>query len=78
MRCENYASPLMIKSLHKYLTILIVALTSCLASSAAVNVTASLDSASILMGRVDTLRLFVERDANRQGVFPLFNKVPQG
>lgn len=78
MHCEIYASPLMIKSLHKYLIILFFAITSCLASSAAVNVTASLDSASILMGRVDTLRLLVERDANRQGVFPLFNKVPQG
>ncbi len=68
----------MFKSLHKYLTFLFVALTACFASSAAVTVTASLDSTSILMGRVDTLRLFVERDANRQGVFPLFNKVPEG
>ncbi|MDE5841013.1 MAG: hypothetical protein K2H49_08850, partial [Muribaculaceae bacterium] len=40
--------------------------------------TASLDSASILMGRVDTLRLFVERDADRQGVFPLFNRMGPG
>ncbi|MDE7421289.1 MAG: hypothetical protein K2N35_13905 [Muribaculaceae bacterium] len=38
-------------------------------------VTAALDSTTILMGRIDTLRLFVERDADRQGVFPLFNKI---
>ncbi len=68
----------MIKSFYKYLALLIVALTSWQASFSAVKVTASLDSASIMMGRVDTLRLIVERDADRQGVFPLFNKVPHG
>ncbi|MDE6022541.1 MAG: hypothetical protein K2G13_03460 [Muribaculaceae bacterium] len=42
-----------------------------------VTVTASLDSTSIMMGRIDTLRLFVQREADRQGVFPLFNKASQ-
>ncbi len=46
--------------------------------SSAVKVTASLDSASIMMGRVDTLRLIVDRDESTQGVFPLFNKVMPG
>lgn len=46
-----------------------------LPSAAQVKLTASLDSASIMMGRVDTLRLIVERDVDRQGVFPLFNKI---
>ena len=68
----------MIQSLRKYLTFFIVAMMSFCSSYAAVNVTASLDSASILMGRVDTLRLFVERDADRQGVFPLFNRMGPG
>ncbi|MDE7346159.1 MAG: hypothetical protein K2N48_05415 [Muribaculaceae bacterium] len=45
---------------------------------ASVKVTASLDSASIMMGRVDTLRLIVDREAAVQGVFPLFNKVMPG
>lgn len=68
----------MSKSVYKYLTIVILALACHLTSVADVKVTASLDSASILMGRVDTLRLFVERDADRQGVFPLFNKLGPG
>jgi len=38
-------------------------------------VTASLDSAVILMGRIDTLRLIVERDADIQGAFPLLDKL---
>ncbi len=41
----------------------------------AVKVTASLDSAVILMGRIDTLRLIVERDADIQGAFPLLDKL---
>ena len=45
---------------------------------ASVKVTASLDSASIMMGRVDTLRLIVDRDAAAQGVFPLFNRTSPG
>lgn len=45
---------------------------------ASVKVTASLDSASIMMGRIDTLRLIVDRDAGTQGLFPLFNKVGPG
>ena len=53
-------------------------MTAFCSSYAAVNVTASLDSASILMGRVDTLRLIVERDVAQQGVFPLFNKLAPG
>lgn len=47
-------------------------------AAASVKVTASLDSATILMGRIDTLRLIVERDAAVQGVFPLFNKAGHG
>lgn len=38
-----------------------------------VKVTASLDSASIMMGRIDTLRLIVERDISQQGAFPILN-----
>lgn len=69
----------MIKSICKYLAICIFVVVCHLQSFADVKVTASLDSTSILMGRVDTLRLFVERDADRQGVFPLFNKIgPNG
>lgn len=68
----------MIQSICKYLTIFVVAVACHFSSLADVKVTASLDSASILMGRIDTLRLFVERDADRQGVFPLFNKMGPG
>ncbi|MDE5998122.1 MAG: hypothetical protein K2G77_07940 [Muribaculaceae bacterium] len=60
------------------MTIFFVALVCHLGAFADVKVTASLDSASILMGRIDTLRLFVDRDADRQGVFPLFNKIGPG
>ena len=55
-----------------------MALTLSMPVSSAVKVTASLDSASIMMGRVDTLRLIVDRDESTQGVFPLFNKVTPG
>ncbi|MDE6562113.1 MAG: hypothetical protein K2K75_12090 [Muribaculaceae bacterium] len=68
----------MIQSIYKYLAIFIFAVVCHSHSFADVKVTASLDSASILMGRVDTLRLFVDRDANRQGVFPLFNRMNPG
>lgn len=68
----------MIKSICKYLALFIFAVVCHLQSHADVKVTAALDSASILMGRVDTLRLFVDREANRQGVFPLFNKIGPG
>ncbi|MDE6018117.1 MAG: hypothetical protein K2G85_04815 [Muribaculaceae bacterium] len=68
----------MFKSIHKYLTVAFVVLSCFLSARAAVNVTASLDSATILMGRIDTLRLIVERDADRQGIFPLFNKIQSG
>ncbi len=68
----------MSKSIFKYLAILVVAVVCHSRSLADVQVTAALDSASVLMGRVDTLRLFVERDADRQGVFPLFNKMTPG
>lgn len=67
----------MIQSLKKYLTISLLALSFHVAAFADVQVTASLDSASVLMGKIDTLRLFVQRDADRKGVFPLFNKVDQ-
>lgn len=68
----------MIQSIYKYVTFFFVALVCHLGAFADVKVTASLDSASILMGRIDTLRLFVDRDADRQGVFPLFNKMGPG
>ena len=69
----------MIKSICKYLALFLVAVVCNFSSFADVKVTAALDSTSILMGRIDTLRLFVERDADRQGVFPLFNKIgPNG
>lgn len=66
------------KSLLKYLTIALLVFVVGLPSKADVKVTASLDSASILMGRIDTLRIVVERDANREGVFPLFHKIARG
>ncbi|MDE6480067.1 MAG: hypothetical protein K2L45_07325 [Muribaculaceae bacterium] len=61
------------------MALFLVAVVCNFSSFADVKVTAALDSTSILMGRIDTLRLFVERDADRQGVFPLFNKIgPNG
>ncbi len=68
----------MIQSFRKYLALVLIAVSFTFSSFAAVTLTASLDSASIMMGRVDTLRLFVERDADRQGVFPLFNRLGPG
>lgn len=69
----------MIQTFRKYFALFLVAVACVLPSFASVKVTASLDSASILMGRIDTLRIFVERDADRQGVFPLFNNMgPSG
>lgn len=69
----------MIKSICKYFAFLVIAIGCHFASLADVKVTAALDSASILMGRIDTLRIFVERDADRQGVFPLFHAMgPRG
>lgn len=62
-------------SFNKYFASLIVALMSTLAAFPSVKVTASLDSAKIIMGRVDTLRLIVERDKDVQGMFPLFRNV---
>ncbi|MDE6341303.1 MAG: hypothetical protein K2K93_03205, partial [Muribaculaceae bacterium] len=67
----------MIHSFRKYCISLLLALTCLLPARAGVKVTASLDSASIMMGRVDTLRLIVERDAAEQGAFPLISKIPQ-
>lgn len=68
----------MMQPFRKYLTLLLVALAYSMSAVASVKVTASLDSASILMGRVDTLRLIVDRDASTQGVFPLFHKMAPG
>lgn len=62
----------------KYIALLLLILSFGLNASAQVKVTASLDSATVLMGRIDTLRLFVDRDVARQGVFPLFNKLSAG
>lgn len=68
----------MIRLIRKYLALLLMVVSFESQSSADVRVTASLDSASILMGRVDTLRLIVERDADKQGVFPILNKLGPG
>lgn len=62
----------------KHIALLLLLLSFGLAVKAQVRVTASLDSATVLMGRIDTLRLFVDRDADRQGVFPLFNRLSAG
>lgn len=62
-------------SINKFLTLCLVILSMHLPAVADVTVTASLDSTSIMMGRIDTLRLIVQRDADRQGAFPLFNKI---
>lgn len=64
--------------LSKYIAIFLLAAFATFGVAAEVKVTASLDSASILMGRVDTLRLFVDRDAASQGVFPLLHKIAPG
>ena len=67
------------KTYRRYWAPVVAALAFSMPAVASVKVTASLDSASIMMGRVDTLRLIVDRDAATQGVFPLFNKVgPSG
>lgn len=68
----------MFKSFRKYLALFFAGLALSMPVAASVKVTASLDSASIMMGRVDTLRLIVDREASVQGVFPLFNKVAPG
>lgn len=68
----------MMKSVHKYLALILAAVAISLPAVASVKVTASLDSASIMMGRVDTLRLIVDREAGVQGVFPLFHKLTPG
>ncbi len=67
----------MIHSFRKYFISLILAVTCLMPVRGAVKVTASLDSASIMMGRIDTLRLMVERDVAEQGAFPLISKIPQ-
>lgn len=69
------------QSFRKYLASglwLLIILAFSTSTAASVKVTASLDSASIMMGRIDTLRLIVDREAAVQGVFPLFNKVAPG
>lgn len=68
----------MIKLSLKYIVCLLAIVVGSLHSKADVKVTASLDSASIMMGRIDTLRIIVDRDADRQGAFPLFSKSAGG
>lgn len=68
----------MLQSFRKYLALVLMTVAACMPAVASVKVTASLDSASIMMGRVDTLRLIVDRDAATQGAFPLFNKMSPG
>lgn len=65
----------MIRSFSKYVVALMATVSVTLPAVSAVKVTASLDSARIIMGRVDTLRLIVDRDKNVQGMFPLFRNV---
>ncbi len=60
------------------MALLFAALAIYMPAVASVKVTAALDSASIMMGRIDTLRLIVDREAGVQGVFPLFNKMAPG
>lgn len=68
----------MMQSFRKYVASALVALAFSMPAVASVKVTASLDSAKIMMGRVDTLRLIVDRESAIQGVFPIFNKVAPG
>lgn len=68
----------MIRSVSKHIILPILALLISIPAFAQLQLSASLDSASIMMGRVDTLRLIVQRDADTQGVFPLFHKVVPG
>ena len=68
----------MMKSYLKYLALFLAAVAFYVPGVASVKLTAALDSASIMMGRVDTLRLIVDREESVQGVFPLFNKVGPG
>lgn len=64
----------MFRLLRKYLILILLTFSVSLPVMAQVRVTASMDSAVILMGRIDTLRIIVDRDANRKGAFPLLNK----
>lgn len=68
----------MIKSISKYIASVLLVIACAFNMMSQVSVVASLDSASMLMGRIDTLRVFVERDADRQGVFPLLHKIAPG
>lgn len=68
----------MFHSIRKYIVVFLLVMLSGITAYGQVQVTASLDSASILMGRVDTLRLIVQRDADKQGVFPLFRNAAAG
>lgn len=68
----------MIRSVSKHIILPILALLISIPAFAQLQLSASLDSASIMMGRVDTLRLIVQRDADTQGAFPLFHKVVLG
>lgn len=65
----------MIHSVYRFIFLLLAVCISYLQGLSQVRVTASLDSASIMMGRIDTLRLIVERDASQQGAFPILNNV---
>lgn len=66
------------KSFRNYSALVLVSAALSMPAVASVKVTASLDSASVMMGRVDTLRLIVDRGASTQGVFPVFNKIGPG
>lgn len=66
----------MLRILNKLIAIVSLLLGVALAANAEVSVVASLDSASIMMGRIDTLRLIVDRNASQQGAFPILSKIP--
>lgn len=67
----------MFETIRKYWILLLLVFVVHPGASSQVKVIAALDSASIMMGRVDTLRLIVDRQANQQGAFPILNKIGQ-
>lgn len=67
----------MFEMFRKYWILLLMLFIFPLGALSQVKVTAALDSASIMMGRVDTLRLIVDRQATQQGAFPLLNNIGQ-
>lgn len=63
------------RNFRRYITLILLALSFGCPAFAQVRVTASLDSASILMGRIDSLRIIVDREEKIQGAFPILNQL---